>query len=468
MFTPNELQVATAGRWEGPAAPPQPGPLAIDSRQVPRGGWYLCVEGQRLDGHAFASAALGQGAGGVIAREGKPLELPGPAPVLRVADPRAALGAIARFHRRRWGRPLVALTGSSGKTTTKELVAAALALEGPCHATLANHNNEVGVPLTLLGLGPEHLGAVVEMGMRGLGQIEELATWAEAQVGLITNVGVAHLELLGSPQAIDQAKTELWRALPPGGWALAPTAPGQGARLAPFLAMHPGPVLHYGLAEEPEAEVAAEPPEAAGEGRMRVVVWDRRAGTPARCVVVEAPGWGEHQRRNVAAAVAARVALGRPWVGALELWPRALTGRQGSQVVGGVRLVDDTYNANPASLWAAAQAFWEEPGPWTRRFLVHGAMGELGPEGPALHAQLSAQLEALPWAGRWAVGPGAEAYGPSGPSMRLCPGLDQAAQELLAQLRPGDAVLFKASRFVGLEALVAKVAEGLTGQEAPC
>lgn len=467
VFTSNELAIATGGVWEGPSPQPKAGPLAIDTRSLSAGAWYLAVRGAAHDGHRFAAAALAAGAAGVVAEAGVDLGLDGPAPVLRVPNTREAFGAIARFHRRRWGGSLLGLTGSSGKTTTKELVAAALAVEGPCHATTGNHNNEIGVPLTLLALEAQHLTAVVEMGMRGLGQIAELAAWAEPTAGLITNAGVAHLELLGSVEAIAQAKAELWAALPASGVAIAPTGPGQ-ERLAPHLAKHPGVVLRFGLEEEAEAEVAAGPAEGAGPGRMALKVLWRQVGGPTLEALVDAPGWGEHQRRNVAAAVAARVALQRPWLEKLSLSPRQLAGRQAIREVGGVRLVDDAYNANPASLKAAAAAFATEPGPWARRFVVVGPMAELGPQAPELHAEAGLALADLGLAGLWAVGRGAGAYAGSGAALQVAEDFGAAAEALAQSLRPGDAVLFKASRSVGLEALVDAVAQRLSAQEASC
>src|SRR5262249_9372480 len=194
------------------------GGLSIDGRTAKRGDLYFAIRGESLDGHAYVAQAMAAGADGVVVE--KEVEVDGAE--IRVEDSRVAIGQVARALRRRWGGRLVGVTGSTGKTTTKQLIAAMLGAIAPTLATEGSLNNETGVPLTLARLEPRHRFAVVEMGMRGLGQIDYLAGIAEPDVGVVVNAGVAHVGVVGSVEAIAQGKGEIWGRLRPNRAAVSP------------------------------------------------------------------------------------------------------------------------------------------------------------------------------------------------------------------------------------------------------
>ena len=192
--------------------------VVTDTRKIKGGELFVALSGERFDGADFAADAVAKGAAGVLAAAGCPEEkLPERGTILVADDTLAAYQGIAHAWRMKFHIPVVAITGSNGKTTTKDLTAAALSALGPVQKTQANFNNEIGLPLTLLGIEGKHSAAVVEMGMRGLGQIQALAKVAAPTVGIVTNVGETHMELLGSIERIAQAKGELAEATPPGG-----------------------------------------------------------------------------------------------------------------------------------------------------------------------------------------------------------------------------------------------------------
>src|SRR5258705_7976689 len=190
--------------------------ISTDSRTSPRGALFVALRGERFDGDEFAGAAAARGAGGLLVERPLPIALP----QVVVSDTLRALTACARAHRRRFRNPVVAVTGSNGKTTTKEILGAILSRKGPCLITTGNLNNHIGVPLTLLGLRQEHRHAVIEMGANHRGEIAHLASIAEPDIGLVTNAGAAHLEGFGSLDGVAAGKGELFAGLPPGGVAV--------------------------------------------------------------------------------------------------------------------------------------------------------------------------------------------------------------------------------------------------------
>src|SRR5512135_533095 len=217
-FTRYELASAGGGRWIG-TPPAEVRGVSTDTRQLAPGACFVALRGERFDGHAFLAGAGAKGAACAVVDESWVASQGGSAqgaglPLLAVRDTLAALGMLARFHRRRFAIPVVGVTGSNGKTTTREMLGLVLRTRGPALKTEGNLNNEVGVPLTLLGLGPEHERAVIEMGMYELGEITRLCQIARPALGVVTNVGPTHLERLGSIERIAQAKAELVAALP--------------------------------------------------------------------------------------------------------------------------------------------------------------------------------------------------------------------------------------------------------------
>jgi len=424
--------------------------VVIDSRIAAPGDLYVAIRGEAHDGHAFCGAALDGGAVAVMVdHQGRAAmtERPG-AGVIEVTDTRLGLGALAHAHRGRWPGTLIAITGSAGKTTTKELVRAALALGAPTHAAEGSLNNETGVPLTLLGLRAFHRYGVVEMGMRGTGQIEYLTRLAEPDVAVVINAGTAHIELLGSTDAIAAAKSEIWLGLAPGGTIVRPAG---DERLAGHARRHRPDARHVTFGE-PGADVAIasyRPTDAGGE--LELDVFGARHQLALGLV-------GRHAALDACAAIAAAHAAGAPidqiLRGLLRARPPAMRG----EVVelAGRHVIVDCYNANPASMAAALRAVAERAyadahghGPRKTAIAVLGDMLELGSHGPDAHrdiGELARQLHV-----------GVIALGELAAGIAQCAGGELAsspagaAASALARTRAGDWILLKASRGMRLE-----------------
>ena len=427
----------------------------IDSGQADPGDLFFGLRGARVDGGEFAPAALDAGAWGVVLNRAASLSLPallagndklaaGDAWVFGVDDPLAALQELARAWRRELGVPVVGVTGSVGKTSVKDIARALL--PGRVHANSENLNTEIGLPLTVLEAPDDTELLVLEMAMRGAGQIAELAAIAEPEVAVITNVGPVHLELLGSVAAIAAAKAEILAALPPGGTAVAPAEAGE---LEPHLAAAPS-LLRFGPGGEIEAL----------ESRIEDGVTEALISTPAGRARFRFPFAESHNLTNALAAIGAGVALGAA--------PEEMADRAASigfsrfrgerlELGDGIVLVNDCYNANPVSMRAALHHLASLEA--MRRVAVLGEMAELGPGAAAYHGEVGAAARAEGVDMLIGVGEPARAYDPD----ELVGDPAEAAELLAAQLEPGDAVLVKGSRSAGLEA----VAELLQGQAAP-
>lgn len=453
-MTPELLLSATGALLAGPVPPfgtRYPG-VFRDTREPVPGGVYLALAGERFDGHAYLARARAAGAAAAIVAQGASFEAPEGLTLYRVPDPLAAYHALARAHRLAAGPALavVGVTGSSGKTSTKEMLASYLARWGAVHRTHANYNNDVGVPLTLLGLTPEARFAVVEMGMRGPGEIARLARVAVPDVAVVTNAGSAHLERLGSLEAIADAKAELYHGLRPGGTAV---VNADDPALAARARAWGGRAVSFSRRPGVEADVAPlGAPEPGPAGGQTVPL--RVAGERVR---LSLPLWGEHHLANAAAAVAAGLALGYRPPGELRIEPARLAGRGTERTHGGVRLVDEAYNANPESMKASLAAYATAPGAPGRRFVVLGDMGELGAGSEAGHREIGAFAASLLLAGVFAVGERSALYREGGGAVVPLP-RETAALELAGRLRPGDTVLFKGSRSAHLETLIEAVA----------
>jgi len=458
-FTADELGAATGGRWIGASACPAEG-VCTDSRTVAEGSAFVALRGERFDAHDYLGQAAAAGAACAVvsaewaARAGA--ALPPGLPLLAVPDTLAALGAIARAHRARFHVPLVAVTGSNGKTTTREMLGAILRTRGPVLKTEGNLNNEVGLPLTLLGLEAGHWAGVVEMGMNHAGEIARLAAIALPQIGLVTNAGPAHLGHFASVEAVADAKGELYQALPPGGVAVANAddarmlgrAQASGRRLLTFASGRgrPGDVVALEVLEHGAAGLVF----LLGIGNRELEV---------RLSLV-----GLHNCLNAAAAAAAAVALGcsdqeiarglgevRPVGRRLRLAPLA----------SGALLLDDCYNANPASMTAALRTLAELASRGGGRALaVLGDMLELGPAEAEAHRALGAEAAAVV-RGLAAFGPrsrltaeGARAAGLPAADLVHAEEIAPLAVWVRERLAPGDVLLVKGSRGMRLERLV--------------
>lgn len=426
-----------------------------DTRSLRPGDVYVALKGGRFDGHDFAARALDMGAAGLVVSQ--PLAGAGrERVVIEVGGTLAALQDIAAGYRNRFQIPVVGITGSNGKTATKDLAAAALGAAMPVHATPGNWNNHVGVPLTLLQLDGRHRAAVLELAMNHPGEIARLAAVARPTVGVITNIGPAHLGLLGSEEAVLAAKWELIEALPADGIAvLNADDPKLAARMV--SAARRVRVITFGLSGR--ADVRAEEVETTPAGTaFRLVVGG------ASCAV-RMPLLGRFQVANALAAAAAGTALGvAPDVLARGL-ARVKPASQRMEIheAGGITLVDDAYNANPASMRASLAGFGQLY-PDRRRVLVLGDMLELGAFAEREHESLGSAAAATDPALIFALGERAEAVargaqraGLARDKIVVCRERVAAEAGLLRALRPGDAVLFKGSRGMKLEEVMAHV-----------
>jgi murE/murF fusion protein len=432
------------------------GRVVIDSRQVAPGDLYVAIVGEKHDGHDFCAAAVAAGARGLMVERGR-AEASAKVACIEVADTRVALGAIARDRRRRWGdedpgHRLVAITGSSGKTTTKDLTRFALSTTGPVHAADGSLNNETGLPLTLLGLRAHHRFAVVEMGMRGLGQIEYLTRFAEPDLAVVVNAGTAHLELLGSEDAIAQAKGEIWLGLRPHGVAIVPIDDERLARWARTNAPPGCRMVRFG--EGAGADVRLVAYQASPHGSAcQIDVFGQRRQLQLRLL-------GRHAAVDACAAVAAAVCAGADLDAVLAGLAGARPPLMRGEIVDieGRHVIVDCYNANPSSMRAALLTLAEQSA-GHRALAVVGDMLELGDHAEAAHRELgqSAQRLGLPVIalGQWKDTVAAA----SGPSGWVTDDPAAAARRILAVTSPGDWILLKASRGMKLERVLAALRE---------
>jgi UDP-N-acetylmuramoyl-tripeptide--D-alanyl-D-alanine ligase len=415
----------------------------IDSGDTGPEDLFFGLRGERADGCEFAPAAVQAGAWGVVVRPECAAGIEG-AWVFSVADPLAALQALARAWRRALGARVVGITGSVGKTSAKDIARALL--PGSVHANRENLNTEIGLPLTVLEAPEGTETLVLEMAMRGPGQIAELAAIAEPEVAVITNVGPVHVELLGSVEAIAAAKAEVLAALPSQGTAIVPVDAGP---LEPHLAGAPN-LLRFG----PGGDVQAV------ESSVEEGVTHALIGTPGGRQDFDFPFAEAHNLENALAAVAAGVALGAPLAEMADRVANIGFSRfrgERLEIGDGIVLVNDCYNANPVSMRAALSHLASIGD--GRRIAVLGEMAELGPGAAAYHREIGDRARADEVGLLIGVGEPARDYGPD----ELVGTPEEAAELLAAQLEPGDTVLVKGSRSAGLEAVAETLEELLDG-----
>jgi UDP-N-acetylmuramoyl-tripeptide--D-alanyl-D-alanine ligase len=439
QWTPETVALAAgADLAAAPGHPGGPGVVAIDSRAVGPGALFVGLPGANVDGGRFAGDALEAGAWGVLTTPEYAKPLTGAAPaaaVLAADDPLKALQTLATAWRRELGARVIGVTGSTGKTSTKDLLLAVLAPHRRTVASRANFNTEIGMPLEILNAPAGTEVLVLEMGMRGAGQIAELAQIAEPDVAVIVSIGPVHLELMGTIEAIAAAKAELIAGLPAGGTAVIPAG-------EPLLQPHlrnDVTIVTFGPA---------------GDVRLQGADGDRLTiDAQGRRIVLEVPFTQAHLRSDLLAAVAAARAVGVTAEGRVEL---ALTAGRGQRYItpSRVTVIDDCYNANPISMRAALDDLnaTAAASDGARRIAVLGDMLELGPEEQEFHAQLGEQAAATGVDVLVTVGSLAAAIADrfNGETHAVADAREAAVvvPELLA---PGDVVLVKASRGVGLE-----------------
>ena len=447
-LTPQEIAAALGAEIVAEGEPTSPRRAVIDSTEAGPGDLFFGLRGSRHDGGKFAPQAIEAGAWGVVVspewrssfsrnrcekdeRRGW---------VFVVEDPLAAMQALARAWRRSLGARVVGVTGSVGKTSVKDIARALL--PGRVHANKENLNTEIGMPLTILEAPDDTEALVLEMAMRGKGQIAELAAIAEPEVAVITNVGPVHVELLGSVEAIAAAKAEILDGLPPDGTAVAPVEAGL---LEPHLARAPR-LLRFGPGGDVEAtEVTV------AEGVTEAIV-----STPLGSQRFHFPFAEAHNLTNALAAIAAGAALGAELAGMADRAAGIGFSRfrgERLQLPGGIVLVNDCYNANPVSMRAALDHLASLEA--TRTVAVLGEMGELGSDSPGYHREVGEHARAHGIDFVVGVGLPARDYDPD--ELVADPG--EAAEFLAQQLRPGDAVLIKGSRSAGLETVAEQLTE---------
>ena len=446
-LTIGEAATAANGLVSGGAAGAAFAGVSIDSRTITPGQLFVAIVGPRFDGHAFLAEVAAKGAAGAMVHR----DVPAPAglPLVRVAETTAALADLARHVRRTAGIPVVAITGSTGKTTTKEMTAALLEARGPVLRTEGNLNNQYGLPLMLLKLGPEHEAAVLELGMSAAGELRALSRTALPDVAVITNVAPVHLEFFASLDAIAEAKAEILEGLGASGVAV---LNGDDPRLRRIGERHSGRVIWFG--HDRRYDVSAEKWRGTAFG-MR---FDLVLGGRALDVVL--PLAGPHFVSNFLAAAAVAHHLGIAPEAIAETATQLEAAPHRGQLLRldqGVMLVDDCYNSNPLAVQAAVAALGMAGG--RRRVAILGDMLELGPTGPELHRQTGEQVAASVDV---VAGVGALAAELVAGARAVKPNLEThhfadcaaAAAALPGLVRAGDAVLVKGSRGVRMETLV--------------
>jgi len=411
--------------------------VTTDTRSVVDGDVFVALTGETFEGHNFAKAAVEKGAIAAIVRKGAILDSAA-FPRLEVDDTLAAYQTLGQWWRQQCAVPVVAITGSVGKTTTKELVAAALSCFGSVLKTQANYNNEIGVPKTLLGITQGHDYAVIEMGMRGLGEIALLSQIAQPTVGLITNVGTAHIGRLGSREAIAQAKCELLRELPTNSTAVLNY--DNPLLISTATKVWSGTQITYGLTGG----------DVKGEIRNNTVVVDE--------IAIPLPLPGRHNALNFLGAIATLQALDLDWKKLANGFTVSMpAGRsQLHQLPNDITLLDETYNAGAEAMEAALQLLADQPG--QRRVAVLGTMKELGDQSVSLHRHIGETVAKLGIDQLLILADPAEAEAMAAgaedvPSEQFA-GHDELAEYLAGKMLKGDRILFKASRSVEMDKVV--------------
>ncbi len=420
--------------------------LALDSRQVEPGQLFLGLAGRHTHGAEHAAQAAGRGAAGMLSDRRTELDWP----QLQHPRPEQALSRLAAHWRQALSVRVVGVTGSNGKTTVKNLLAALLAADGATYATRGNFNNELGLPLSLCQLGAEHRWAVLEMGAAKPGDIAELAEMALPEVAVITNASAAHLQGMGSLEWVVRTKGEMLDFLPAHGVA----------------------VLNR---DDPAFEQWRE-----RAGQRRLVSFGSEDGADVRVLPVDEPGrlrlrilgqetelpfqlLGAHNRLNAAAAVAACVGLELdlpsvlPALASVQPEPGRLNPQRRRD---GLLVLDDSYNANPASCMRAIDVLMAQPAQG-QRWLVLGDMAELGEASDGLHERVGRYAQSRGVNGLWAVGrhaPATRAGFGTGPGT-ACANKDELMQALMTSVRPGDVVLVKGSRSMGMDSVVRDLLE---------
>jgi len=462
-FTFGAIAQACSGQLQGAATAGQVHGVTTDSRALQPGELYVALKGEHHDGHEYLAQAQAAGASAALVSDVS--AAPSGLPLIVVADTRRALGDLALAHRRRWGGKLVAITGSAGKTTTKELTAAALAGTGlRVLATVGNLNNDIGLPMTLFGLTSDHDVAAVEIGTSGPGEIARLTEICEPNAGVVTTVALAHVERLTSLDAVADEKCALLRALPVDGVAIyGRDCPQLEARRSTFTA---GRVLGFGEGEGADVRLLRRELRANMTTHCTLDLSD-----PPRSLELDLKQFGVGPALDATAALALILAWqpgnavqpASAALGAVEPLPGRMRPCRGR---GESLIIDDSYNANPASMHSSIAALRElarlRKG---RAIAVLGDMAELGTHSQAEHERLGVELVRAGVADAFLCGPLMEhavraaraevrRKHAKGPHVEHCADVLAALPDLMRSLGPTDVVLVKGSRAMGMEAVV--------------
>jgi UDP-N-acetylmuramoyl-tripeptide--D-alanyl-D-alanine ligase len=441
---------APTGQYDGRAMAQG---YSIDSRTVQPGELFFAVKGERLDGHDFVEQALSGGAIAAVVRKDQVARYSNPTGLLAVDNTLVALQTLATAVRKMWGKTAIGITGSMGKTTTKEAMTHLLAIKYRVHRTKGNFNNHFGLPLGLLTLEPEYDLAVVEMGMSHSGEISALARIALPNQGVVTNVAPVHLESFDSIAGIARAKYELVEALPHGGTAV---LNADDEFVCQFGRDFKGKVVMFGL--KPAADVRAENIEVLGPAGTRFDLVSREMRQPVHSSLL-----GRHNVYNVLAAAAIALEHGITPSEIAAALPSLLPADKRGQVVqlGHVTVLYDCYNSSPKALMAAVDTLAAMPA--RRRIVVAGEMLELGPTGEQLHRECGRYIAGNAAGGqagskldfllgvRGLAKPMVEAAREAGMKAEFVATPEEAGEWLARETREGDVVLLKASRGVKLE-----------------
>jgi len=427
--------------------------VAVDSREAKPGDLFFALAGSRTDGHAFVEEAFRHGASGAVVRAGATV----PGPAIEVPDTGVGLLAIAAYERRAMVARVVGITGSAGKTTTKDLTRAALSTTFRVHASPRSFNNQVGLPLTILGAEPATDVLVCEIGAGMVGEITSLCAVARPDIGIVTNVGLAHVETFGSPRRIRRAKAELVESLSPRGLAIL-NADDPAVRR--FASRTVAGVVSFGRSRR--SMVRAHDVELLRNGCARFTL----AANGTR-VLVELPTPGEHLVANALAAAACAMALGVPARTCAEAFRTAELSPWRMEVVtrpDGVRILNDAYNANPGSMAAALRAARAMAGPEGSAVAILGPMAELGRWTRREHFRIGRLVAALDFerlvvlgSAGFAIADGARREGMPPNRIAVSFGVDEAVAEAAPTLHTGDVILVKGSRVAGLERAVERL-----------
>ncbi len=423
--------------------------VCTDTRKIQTGSLFVCLRGERFDGHSFASQAAQLGAAALLVDHPVDADVP----QLVVTDTGKALLQLAGWYRRRFQLPVVGLTGSVGKTTTKEFIALVLGAKYNTLKTQGNLNNEIGVPQMLFRLEDSHTAAVIEMGMNHFGEISRLTRAVAPTVGLITNIGVSHIENLGSRAGILQAKLEILEGMAPD----APLIVNMDNDMLRTVKLGDRPLLTFAIDDQSADFTATDIAEQGSTTSFTV-----HHSTFTQPVTI--PTVGIHNVYNALAAMAVGYVTGvDPAAAASALANYVPAGmRQNLVQVGGVQVIEDCYNASPDSMRAALQTLGKLP--VHRRYAVLGAMLELGDYAKEAHTQVGKMAAENGIDGVLAYGADAayivEAAKQAGlENARLFDAKEALAQSLAQQVQPGDGVLFKGSRGMHLEDVMHTVYE---------